>query len=120
MPNSNNLESSPQTASDSLLVRRGNLLKLVEVFKGPLWEGLLVMLQAEQAAHSRASVYSDTEVARHEHNGIVKWLDEVLAGVLETNYRGQIDEELGSDKPSPEDPGGTPWMEADGLNDQGA
>lgn len=79
------------------------------------------MFQAERDAHSRASVYSRDESARHEHNGIVKWLDEVLAGVLEANYRGQVDEELGSSKPElEEDEGGTPWMASDGLDEQGA
>jgi len=78
------------------------------------------MFQAEQAAHSRASVYSDTDQARHEHNGIVKWLDEVLAGILEENYLGQVEDELGSFKPSQPDEGGTPWMEGDGLDEPGA
>ena len=77
------------------------------------------MFQAEQEAHSRASVYSKDEVSRHEHNGIVKWLDEVLAGVLEVNYKGQAEEMLGSSKPEkPEaDTQGTGWMEPDGLGD---
>lgn len=77
------------------------------------------MFQAEQAAHSRASVYSDSEVARHEHNGIVKWLDAVLAGVLEDNYMNQVDSELGSSKPEPDDSAdpGTGWMELDGLSE---
>jgi hypothetical protein len=75
------------------------------------------MLEAEQAAHSRASVYSRSETERHEHNGIVKWIDEVMAGILEENYRGQAEEELGSGKPKPEDDeGGTPWMESDGMD----
>jgi hypothetical protein len=62
-------------------------------------------------------VYSETDKERHEHNGVVKWLDEVLAGILEDNYTGQAEEELGPDKPEPSkpDPGGTPWMEVDGL-----
>jgi len=78
------------------------------------------MFQAEQAAHSRASVYSDNEVARHEHNGIVKWLDEVQAGILEGNYTGQAEELLGSSKPEKPDAdsgSGTEWMETDGLVD---
>lgn len=77
------------------------------------------MLQAEQVEHSRASVYSDTDQARHEHNGIVKWLDEVLAGIMEESYRGQAEDLLGSSKPSqPSEPGGSAWMDSDGLGDQ--
>ena len=78
------------------------------------------MFQAEQAAHSQASVYSNTDQARHEHNGIVKWLDAVLAGILEETYKGQAEDLLGSSKPDqPTDPGGSDWMEPDGLVDQG-
>jgi len=50
----------------------------------------------------------------------VKWLDEVLAGILEENYLGQVEDELGSFKPSQPDEGGTPWMEGDGLDEPGA
>jgi hypothetical protein len=65
-------------------------------------------------AHSRASVYSDDERKRHEHNGIVKWIDAVLAGDLEARYVAQAEAELGvASETSPE---GDPWMAPDGLD----
>jgi len=76
------------------------------------------MFKAEQVRHSRDSVYSSTEQDRHEHNGIVKWLDEVLAGITESSYKGQAEELLGSSEPKKPDTDaeGSAWMDVDGLD----
>ena len=120
MQNSDNSESTQEPASDSLLARRENLQAVLEAFKGPLWRGLLVVFQAERDAQALVSVYSDNDRERHERNGVVKWLDAVLAGILEENYKGQAEAGLGLDKPIPTPgmvEGGSQYMESDGLDE---
>ena len=76
------------------------------------------VFRAEQAHHLRASVYSSNESSRHEHNGIVKWLDEVMGGALD-NYKAQAKEFFDPDskrQPDELDGGGSAYMAADSGN----
>ncbi len=73
------------------------------------------VFRAEQEHHLRASVYSRSDQERHEHNGIVKWLDEVMGGALD-NYKAQAEEFFDPDskrQPDELEGGGTAWMATD-------
>lgn len=79
-----------------------------------------MVFQAERDAQALVSVYCNDDRERHERNGIVKWLDSVLAGVLEENYKGQAEAGLGLSKPTQATEGvegGSQYMESDGLNE---
>lgn len=75
------------------------------------------MLRAESEAHSRASVYSNNEQERLEHNGVVKWLDAVVNMERLEGYREQAEEKLGLTEPEPGLNGGTPYMAPDAMDD---
>jgi hypothetical protein len=63
-------------------------------------------------------VYCRDEQRRFELCGVVKWLDEVLAGTLQARYEHQARERLGMKHPeevgAPAAEGGG-YMESDGL-----
>lgn len=56
--------------------------------------------------HLRRSVYSSEDWKRHQSNGVVIWIDEWLAGIMEDRY-------------APTPPGeetDTSYLDADGLD----
>jgi hypothetical protein len=65
----------------------------------------------------RAVAYSSDPDSANEHRGVVKWIDSVLNGFLETSYTHQANVRLGLEDTPPGLPEtGTPWMEHDGLD----
>jgi hypothetical protein len=75
----------------------------------------MAVFRAEQQAYSRASVYSDNDQTRSECNGVVKFLDLLIEGQVEANYKGEAEILLG-DRPSNPgdlDPAGDPFMRSD-------
>lgn len=56
---------------------------------------------AERDALSRASVYCNDPDTRNEMCGVVKWLDQVLGGMLQARYEAQARAKLGIQEPEP-------------------
>jgi hypothetical protein len=78
-------------------------------------------LRAEQEHHLRAAAFADDANARLEHCGVVRWLDEVLTGVLPERYAKLANDELGLaevDEVLAGAPGGSEYMESDGLSEE--
>ncbi len=80
------------------------------------------VLEAEMQHHLRASVYSKDDISRSESNGIVKWLDGVLAGDLKDRYKGEAELTLddikkANSKTKVKPDSGTEWMADDGLGE---
>lgn len=74
------------------------------------------MLKAEQDYHLRAAAYSEEDGLRAEHRGVVRWIDEVLSGMMQARYAWQAKERLGAASATEREPAdGSPWMEGDGL-----
>ena len=135
MSNSTNSQSTPAEPSNSSppkpngpppnrprLEEEDRLLAVLALFQErDLWSGLEAVLRAERDAQARESVYCNSEQTRWERGGIVKWIDQVLSGVLAERYTYQARDRLGlSPDPQvgmPDPSGGHPWMEDDGLQE---
>jgi hypothetical protein len=110
--------SSPRSSNvPSGLSKERELFRVVELFQQrALWSALETVLRAEREVHLRALVYSPSRDDALEHRGVVKWLDSVLEGALES-YQSQAETRLGLHEPTTELPG-SPWMADDGLNEE--
>ena len=81
------------------------------------------VFRAEQLHYLRDSaLYSSTDQARLEANGVAKWLEKWLNGTLEEHYTHEARAELGLPEPGQiggnsrdRPPGGSEFMESDGL-----
>lgn len=115
---SNSSSAKPRTSRQLRQVLTGSerWRQVLELFRQrDLWDLWKELLTAERDAHSRASVYSNDEKTRLQHVGVVKWLDETIAGFFEESYVSQAHEALGMNQPPPDPTGGSAWMEDDGL-----
>ena len=80
---------------------------------------LETVLQAEQAHHLRAAAFSVDSAMRDQHRGVYLWLEEFLTGSIFERYRVEARLKLGlQDKPIAGAPGGSEWMESDGLSEE--
>ena len=121
MPESSQPESSRAKPSSSLLLERASLSKVLELFQAQgLMDPLLQVLEAERVAHLEASVYSNNDSQRHEHDGVVKWIDAWLSGHVQSHYTQQAQDTIDdatATKRKPQAPqGGTAWMAPDALD----
>jgi hypothetical protein len=87
----------------------------------------MAVLRAEQVHYLRASALSKgSPEERYEAAGVARWIDRWLTGELEEHYSWDAREGLGFPHPTPPgagngadgSPGGTPYMETDGLDEE--
>jgi len=114
--------NSRPNSNRARLEEEERLLAVLALFQErDLWSGLEAVLRAERDAQARESVYCNNEQTRWERGGIVKWIDQVLSGVLAERYTYQARDRLGlTEEPRvgmPDPTGGHPWMDDDGLQE---
>ena len=122
MPESSPQVSNPPKPSNSSLLERESLSRVLELLTNQgLMEPLLQVLAAERLAHLEGSAYSSSQEERTGHIAIVKWIDAWLSGHVQAHYTQQAEDALEASEQAKRKPngptGGTPWMGADALSE---